>query len=63
MLKKYTVDVEIPADTQDECSRWESCPFLLNNFCTLFHEAVVEHDGHIYKLGICPASGERRYDE
>lgn len=60
---KYSVIVELPTDTQDECARYEPCEFLLGEYCSLFCETVVKHDGHTYKLKVCPASGEKRYDE
>ena len=60
---EYTITVELPTDTQDECALYEPCRFLLGNYCVLFQESIVAHDGHIYKLPQCPASGEPRYDD
>ena len=60
---KYKVEVEIPTDTQNECAKYTSCCFLLNDYCVLFGETVAKYDGHTYKTKECPASGEKRYDE
>ncbi|KKL72090.1 hypothetical protein LCGC14_2088420 [marine sediment metagenome] len=59
----HTVTVDLPTDTQDECNIYEPCQFLLGSFCVLFGEGVVTQDGHTYKLSVCPASGEKRYDD
>lgn len=61
---EYSVRVEIPTDTEDECAGYgsDTCQFLLSSYCVLFHEDVVSHDGHVYKHATCPASGEKRYD-
>jgi len=65
MLKTYTVEVELPTDTDDECCAvgHDPCRFLLDNYCTLFHETLASSQDHIYKLKVCPASGEKRYDD
>jgi len=60
---EYKVSVELPTDSGDECAMYEPCKFLLGNFCVLFGEQVVQHDGHTYKLEVCPSSGEKRYDD
>ena len=61
---EYTVKVELPNNTQDECGDYPPCSFLLgDSYCTLFQDTLTSHDGHTYKLKECPASGEMRYDE
>ena len=60
---EYKVLVTLPTDTEDECSKYEPCKFLLGYFCVLFGDTCATHDGHIYKLKECPASGEKRYDD